>query len=202
MTTPPPPPPPGQPDWPASQPSMAASAGTSAPQTWWTGGRIAIAIVVVLLLMGGAGFAGFLAGVAVGGTQSIMDDFEQLDGFDQEFDGAFDNDVPGIMPLDTPSTAGSAIRPGGTTEGFYGGSPVDHPLTVADGGQVTIEVVSDDFDTVLVLLDADGELVASDDDGAGNTNSRIRTDLTSGEYTVRVQPWSDFEDGGYTLSVD
>ena len=110
MTTPPPPPPPGQPDWPASQPSMAASAGTSAPQTWWTGGRIAIAIVVVLLLMGGAGFAGFLAGVAVGGTQSIMDDFEQLDGFDQEFDGAFDNDVPGIMPLDTPSTAGCVWR--------------------------------------------------------------------------------------------
>lgn len=182
---------------------MTASAGTPTPQKWWTGGRITVAVIVVLLLMGGAGFAGFVAGLAVGGSQSFIDEFEQLDGFeDQGFDGEFGNEVPGTTPLDTPSTTGSDIRPGGTTEGFYDGTPVDHPLTVVDAGSVAIEVRSDDFDTVLVLLDANGDLVASDDDGTGGTDSLLRLDLEPGSYTVRVQPWSDFETGGYTLSVD
>lgn len=176
------------------------SAGKQA--SWWTGGRIAAAIAVVLLLMGGAGFVGFLAGVAVGSTNSILEDFGDLEGFEEgQFDGALGNEVPGIIPPDAAADDGAGVRRGALVTGSVDGRPVDHPFVVESGASVTIEVDSDDFDTVLVVLDADGAVVTADDDSGGGTNSALTVDLEAGSYTVRVQPWSDFEDGTYELRL-
>lgn len=178
---------------------MAASAGNAGSQSWWTGGRIAVAIVVVLLLMAGAGFAGFLAGVAVGTTNSILDDFEDFEGFDPDLDGEFDIDeVPGVTPLDTEVAEGSPLQPGGRVSGVVGDRPVEHVLDLPDGGDVDLEVTDANFDTVLLVLDASGVVVTSDDDGGQDRLSRITTSLEPGTYTVRVQSWGG-NGGGYTL---
>lgn len=64
---------------------------------------------------------------------------------------------------------------------------------------------SDAFDTMLEVYrgDAEGEPVASDDDGLGEgTNSRLR--FTAGEegvYTLRARSWSGAETGEYSLSL-
>ncbi len=199
MSTPTPPPPPGQPDWPASAPATSSAAGGRQP--WWTGGRIALAVVIVLVLMGGAGFAGFLAGMAVGGFDALVLDDGSFD-FGDVGEG-FDGDVPGVTPLDAPGTPGPTVRRGEDTAGTFAGQPVDHPLTLASGASVTIELSSDDFDAVLVLLDGEGTLVASDDDGAGaGTDSLLELDLDPGSYTVRVQSWGGGGSGAYVVRVD
>lgn len=195
MTTPPPPPP-GQPDWPSSQPAAVRPA-SGGRQPWWTGGRIALAVVLVLVLMGGAAFAGFLAGMAVSGFDAVT-----TDGLDFDFDEAFDGDVPGVTSLDTATVAGPALRRGATTEGTLGDRPVDHSLTLETGGPVMIELTSPDFDAVLVLLDDTGALVDSDDDDAGGTDSLLEVDLAAGSYTVRVQSWGSGESGSYAVAVE
>ncbi len=194
----PPPPPPGQPGWPASQQRPAAT-GSGARQPWWTGGRVALAVVIVLVLMAGAGFAGFLAGMAVGGFESLTaDGVFDVDGFE-----AFDGDVPGVTPLDAEGVPGQAVRRGTEVSDLLDGQPVDHPLTLETSATVSIELRSDDFDTVLVVLDDTGALVASDDDGAGlGTDSRLELDLDAGSYTVRVQSWGSAGTGSYELAVD
>lgn len=193
-----PPPPPGQPGWPASQQQPAATGG-GARQPWWTGGRVALAVVILLVLMAGAGFAGFLAGMAVGGLGSLTSDgVFDVDAFD-----AFDGDVPGVTSLDAEGVPGETLRRGAEISATLDGQPVDHLLTLENSAQVTIELRSDDFDTVLVLLDDTGGLVASDDDGAGlGTDSLLELDLDAGSYTVRVQSWGSGGTGSYEVAVD
>ncbi|NDJ63113.1 MAG: hypothetical protein GYB67_18480, partial [Chloroflexi bacterium] len=54
---------------------------------------------------------------------------------------------------------------------------------------IDLTMTSLDFDTYLVLLDEDGAVIAEDDDGAGNLNSRIGPfELPAdGTYTVVAQ---------------
>lgn len=64
---------------------------------------------------------------------------------------------------------------------------------------------SDAFDTLLEVYrgEAEGEPLASDDDGLGEElNSRLRfTADRSGVYTVKARNWSGDETGAYTLSL-
>lgn len=64
---------------------------------------------------------------------------------------------------------------------------------------------SDAFDTLLEVYrgEAEGEPLASDDDGLGEElNSRLRfTADRSGVYTVRARNWSGDETGAYSLSL-
>jgi hypothetical protein len=74
----------------------------------------------------------------------------------------------------------------------------------ASGDTITIALDSDDFDTVLQLLDGDGFEVAYDDDGGGNSNSLIWNFVLpeTGYYTILVRAFSDEGAGDYDLSLE
>ena len=71
------------------------------------------------------------------------------------------------------------------------------------GQSVTITAESDAFDTYLQLFDADGRVVAEDDDSAGNLNAEIQDfPLTAdGLYTVSVGSFGGGASGDFRLSL-
>ena len=76
-------------------------------------------------------------------------------------------------------------------------------FTGTAGQRVRAEMTSDAFDTYLQLSDADGALLAEDDDGAGDgTNSRLVFTLAAdGEYLVEARAFSDESEGDYSLAL-
>ena len=72
------------------------------------------------------------------------------------------------------------------------------------GQTLTVELESDDFDTVLHLISPDGEALEENDDadGADDTNSRIVAHLpASARYRVRATSYGAREVGAYRVSV-
>ena len=70
------------------------------------------------------------------------------------------------------------------------------------GAPVTIDLISDDFDSYLYLLGPDGHEVESDDDSGGAWHARISTFLSEGgRYTVVVSSLSG-STGAFTLRTD
>ncbi|MBI1723358.1 MAG: PPC domain-containing protein, partial [Gemmatimonadetes bacterium] len=70
-------------------------------------------------------------------------------------------------------------------------------------GDVVIDLRSGDFDAYLIVQDADGRTIATDDDGGSGTDSRITTRVTAGA-TFRILANSygeDLETGLYRLSI-
>lgn len=74
-------------------------------------------------------------------------------------------------------------------------------LVVPARESVTITMTSSDFDTWLVLQDEDGDDVEFDDDGAGDTDSRIERVLDAGTYYVIANSVSSPNTGNFRLSV-
>jgi hypothetical protein len=69
-------------------------------------------------------------------------------------------------------------------------------------GSTTIDLVSEDFDCYLFLYNQSKQQVASNDDGAGNLDSRITYTLQSGQtYYVEATSYGSGERGAYTLST-
>ncbi|WKW12696.1 hypothetical protein Strain138_002003 [Pseudogemmatithrix spongiicola] len=84
------------------------------------------------------------------------------------------------------------------------GFPFDLYALSGSGQRVRIVMRSGEFDTFLRLskvTDSGEEEVATDDDGAGGTDSRISV-LLDGRYRVYARPLSNSDRGGYTLSVE
>jgi hypothetical protein len=84
-----------------------------------------------------------------------------------------------------------------------GGFARDYVVELEKGDQVAIDLKSDEFDTVVVLIGADGSTVGSNDDGPdGGTNSllfaRIRE---TGKYIVRVRTFGVAGGGKFLLKV-
>ena len=84
-----------------------------------------------------------------------------------------------------------------------------YAFTGEAGDLITINMVSEDFDTHLSLLDADGNEITADDDSGGNHNSRIGpfTLSVSGNYTIIAQSFAYFNSGeraigAYSLRLD
>ncbi len=67
-------------------------------------------------------------------------------------------------------------------------------------GTVTIETWGDN-DTVMRLLDLDGNMVAEDDDGGENGNARIRRFLPRGTYYLEISQYPDTGRSGAEYSV-
>ncbi|MDF3606766.1 hypothetical protein PE067_11885 [Paracoccus sp. DMF-8] len=78
-----------------------------------------------------------------------------------------------------------------------GGALIGFRVTGESEG-VRIEAVSNDGDPSIVLLTADGDSIAENDDAGGTLNSRIETTLGPGDYCVRVQ---SFDGGGVAAQV-
>ncbi|MBD2090539.1 trypsin-like peptidase domain-containing protein [Microcoleus sp. FACHB-1515] len=71
------------------------------------------------------------------------------------------------------------------------------------GQQVTISMESSEFDTYLLLVDPNGQLVDQNDDGSqGSTNSQIVATLPAdGTYTVIANAYDSTGRGRYTITV-
>jgi hypothetical protein len=77
-----------------------------------------------------------------------------------------------------------------------------YPVTLTGDTSVDLRLNSSVFDAYLLLLDAQGNLLAQDDDSGGGTNSRIVQELGAGTYYVVAKPFANYYNiGAYTLSV-
>ena len=94
-------------------------------------------------------------------------------------------------------------RPVGTYPARRIGTFVDaYRLVLSTAGYIAINLQSEEADTYMFLADAEGNLLASDDDGGGGTNSRIRTWLPAGEYVVEATTYEARECCTYSLEVE
>lgn len=95
------------------------------------------------------------------------------------------------------------LKANGCPAGARGGSYYTDRYTFAGtGGKVaTIAMSSSSFDTYLYLRDPAGNVIRSDDDGGGGTNSRISFTLpSSGTYTIEATSYGSYSTGAYSLS--
>jgi hypothetical protein len=84
-----------------------------------------------------------------------------------------------------------------------GGFARDYTVLLEDGDQVAIDLISEEFDTLMTLLGPDGTTVGENDDGPdGTTNSLLFARITeSGTYTVRVRSYAGQGSGEFLLKV-
>jgi hypothetical protein len=70
------------------------------------------------------------------------------------------------------------------------------------GQRIVIDLVSSDFDAYLILRDADGRMMGSDDDSGEGQNARLHAVLPrDGTYHVVATATGDSAKGAYTLTV-
>lgn len=84
-----------------------------------------------------------------------------------------------------------------------GGFARDYLVELEKGDQVTVDLNSDNFDAMVMLIAGDGAKVAENDDGPdGSTNSLLFSRITeAGKYIVRVRAYGDTSGGKYTLKL-
>jgi Bacterial pre-peptidase C-terminal domain len=84
-----------------------------------------------------------------------------------------------------------------------GGFARDYAVQLEEGDQVAIDLTSDDFDSIIMLLAADGSTVAENDDGPdGSTNSLLFARITEpGSYIVRVRAFGETGSGNFKLKL-
>ncbi len=84
-----------------------------------------------------------------------------------------------------------------------GGFARDYAIKLTAGDRVEIDVTSESFDTVVILLTADGKSIGKNDDGPdGTSNSLLFTRIKdSGTYIIRVQGFGETSSGEFKLKV-
>lgn len=84
-----------------------------------------------------------------------------------------------------------------------GGFARDYFVQLEKGDQVAIDLTSDNFDSMVMLIAEDGATIAENDDGPdGTTNSLLFSRITeTGKYIVRVRAFGDTSGGDFTLKL-
>lgn len=84
-----------------------------------------------------------------------------------------------------------------------GGYARDYTVYLEAGDQVAIDLISDEFDTLVSLIGPNGATISENDDGPdGTTNSLLFARITTtGVYTVRVRAYAGQGTGTFTLKV-
>ena len=84
-----------------------------------------------------------------------------------------------------------------------GGFSKDYTIDLKDGDNITIDLTSENFDTIVSLMTPDGLTVAENDDGPdGSTNSLLFHRITSGgTYIVRVRAFGEPGLGSFALKL-
>lgn len=79
----------------------------------------------------------------------------------------------------------------------------DYAVKLSAGDNITIELTSDSFDTIVTLLAPDGSTLAENDDGPdGTTNSFLFTQITKTDtYIIRVHAFGVTGIGPFKLKV-
>jgi hypothetical protein len=85
-----------------------------------------------------------------------------------------------------------------------GGFARDYQIELKKGDQIAIDLTSDDFDSLVMLLAADGSNVTQNDDGPdGSTNSLLFFRITEdGKYIVRVRAFGETSEGAFKLKLN
>jgi len=86
-----------------------------------------------------------------------------------------------------------------------GGFARDYRISLQAGDQVAIDLTSDEFDSIITLIGADGMTIAENDDAPdGTTNSllfmRIKEEQ-AGDYIIRVRAFGETGSGNFILKV-
>ncbi len=105
-----------------------------------------------------------------------------------------------------PITANTTVNDRLTVEDMptgEGGFAKDYRINLQAGDQVSIDLSSDEFDTMVMLIGDDGTtIVANDDSTEGGTNSLAFARITeSGDYIVRVRTYAATGGGAFSLEV-
>jgi hypothetical protein len=84
-----------------------------------------------------------------------------------------------------------------------GGFARDYAVELKAGDQIAIDLSSEVFDTVVILLGADGKNIGKNDDGPdGSSNSLLFTRIKdAGTYVIRVQGFGETSSGEFKLKV-
>lgn len=84
-----------------------------------------------------------------------------------------------------------------------GGFARDYVVNLKQGDQIAIDLISEEFDSILILIASDGSTVAENDDGpGGDTNSLLFARITeTGKYIVRVRAFGETGSGEFKLKV-
>jgi hypothetical protein len=113
------------------------------------------------------------------------------------------------QPESRPRPAGRSVSIGQTVSGRLSNSDPEfqgrhsQTWTVESPGSTPVEITmrSTEFDTYLYLTGPGLSQPLVDDDGGGNTDSRITTTLRRGTYAIVASQYSEAGIGSYTLSV-
>ncbi|WP_013320915.1 PPC domain-containing protein [Gloeothece verrucosa] len=84
-----------------------------------------------------------------------------------------------------------------------GGFARDYYVQLREGDQVAIDLISEDFDAIVILMAADGSTIAENDDGPdGSTNALLFARISeTGKYIIRVRAFGETGSGRFTLKV-
>ena len=84
-----------------------------------------------------------------------------------------------------------------------GGFARDYAIKLAAGENIAIDLTSEVFDTVVILLNAEGKNIGKNDDGAdGSSNSLLFMRIkNAGNYVIRVQGFGETSSGEFKLKV-
>jgi len=74
-----------------------------------------------------------------------------------------------------------------------------YQINLSSTETVDISLSSDSLDTYLSLMDMNGNVIASDDDGGNGTNSQLTLSLSAGSYIVEVTSYYEKSEGDFTL---
>jgi Bacterial pre-peptidase C-terminal domain len=84
-----------------------------------------------------------------------------------------------------------------------GGFARDYSIQLAPGDQLAVDVTSENFDTVVMLINYQGKTLGKNDDGPdGSSNSLLFTRIKeAGTYYIRVQGFGETSSGEFKLKV-
>ncbi|MBW4599635.1 MAG: PPC domain-containing protein [Calothrix sp. FI2-JRJ7] len=106
-----------------------------------------------------------------------------------------------------PLPIGKEIKDNLTKSDFpigEGGFARDYIVNLRAGDQIVIDLKSDSFDTIVILIGAKGVVIGENDDAAeGTTNSMLFERTTkAGNYIIRVRSFgSEPVEGSFTLKI-
>jgi Bacterial pre-peptidase C-terminal domain len=84
-----------------------------------------------------------------------------------------------------------------------GGFARDYAISLKAGDRIAIELSSESFDPIVMLMNAEGKTLGKNDDGPdGTSNSLLFTKIKdAGTYVIRVQGFGETSSGEFKLKV-
>jgi hypothetical protein len=84
-----------------------------------------------------------------------------------------------------------------------GGFARDYAIGLVAGDQLAIDLTSEVFDSVVILLNAEGKNIGKNDDGPdGTSNSLLFVRIKdTGNYVIRIQGFGETSSGEFKLKV-